>query len=147
MTLILYDNHNVENIGNYFPNLLSLDLAYNELCNLDLVVSNLASMSHLRMLNLFGNPLALFPNYKNVVKDELNFLRILDNEKTNDLTKKHGLATTEYTNLSPLKPKVSSALQDSGFTLGPNTSMKHPDTPRKDESQLAEEGLVLLYLY
>ena len=134
-------------MSNYFPNLLSLDLTYNELCNLDLVLSNLSSMSHLRMLNLFGNPLALYPDYKNIVKEELNFLRVLDNEKTeiSDPIKKRRPATTEDPNLSPLKQKGSSALQDSAF-VGANTSMKHPDTPRKDESIIGE-GLVLFSQY
>jgi len=62
---------------------MGIDLSYNEICGLDTVVSSLAYFKNLKMLNLFGNPVALIPYYRSTILEELKMLKVFDNEKVN----------------------------------------------------------------
>ncbi|XP_077995705.1 leucine-rich repeat-containing protein 43-like isoform X2 [Glandiceps talaboti] len=62
----------------YWPNLLSLDLSHNDLCDLLDIVRKLITLPKLRNLVLLGNPLAFIPGYRGFVIDSLKKLSILD---------------------------------------------------------------------
>jgi Leucine-rich repeat (LRR) protein len=57
-------------IGQSFPNLLGLDLSYNELSEIDVTVDNLVNLKNLRMLSLYGNPFCLLENYRKAMLNE-----------------------------------------------------------------------------
>ena len=60
------------------PNLVSLDLSFNDLTDLQGTVAGLRTLRHLRLLVLQGNPLALVPCYRGFVIDSLSGLCVLD---------------------------------------------------------------------
>ncbi|NXF74693.1 LRC43 protein, partial [Sclerurus mexicanus] len=62
----------------FWPNLISLDLSFNNLTDLQGLVSQLCSLQKLRILVLQGNPLALIPTYRGFLVDSLPKLSILD---------------------------------------------------------------------
>ncbi|NWS41721.1 LRC43 protein, partial [Probosciger aterrimus] len=62
----------------FWPNLVSLDLSFNNLTDLLGLVSQLSSLEKLRILVLKGNPLALIPTYRAFLVDSLPKLSILD---------------------------------------------------------------------
>uniref|UniRef100_A0A8C3BVV1 Leucine rich repeat containing 43 n=1 Tax=Cairina moschata TaxID=8855 RepID=A0A8C3BVV1_CAIMO len=62
----------------FWPNLVSLDLSFNNLTELLELVSQLSSLQKLRVLVLQGNPLALIPAYRGFVVDGLPQLSVLD---------------------------------------------------------------------
>ncbi|XP_012983519.2 leucine-rich repeat-containing protein 43 [Melopsittacus undulatus] len=62
----------------FWPNLVSLDLSFNNLTDLLGLVSQLSSLEKLRILVLKGNPLALIPTYRGFLVDSLPKLSILD---------------------------------------------------------------------
>ncbi|NXK94451.1 LRC43 protein, partial [Formicarius rufipectus] len=62
----------------FWPNLISLDLSFNNLTDLLGLVSQLCSLQKLRILVLQGNPLALIPTYRGFLVDSLPKLCILD---------------------------------------------------------------------
>ncbi|KFQ70259.1 Leucine-rich repeat-containing protein 43, partial [Phaethon lepturus] len=64
--------------AHFWPNLVSLDLSFNNFTNLLELVSQLSSLQKLRVLVLQGNPLALVPPYRGFVIDSLPKLSILD---------------------------------------------------------------------
>ncbi|KYO39726.1 leucine-rich repeat-containing protein 43 isoform B [Alligator mississippiensis] len=64
--------------GQFWPNLLSLDLSFNNFTDLLGLVSKLATLRKLRVLVLQGNPLALIPGYRGLIIDSLPKLCILD---------------------------------------------------------------------
>ncbi|XP_053375749.1 leucine-rich repeat-containing protein 43-like isoform X3 [Mercenaria mercenaria] len=64
--------------GQYWPQLLSLDLSNNNLSDLLDVVRKLSSLPKLRNLVLQGNPLSLIPGYRGYTVDSLRKLSILD---------------------------------------------------------------------
>ncbi|NXL28125.1 LRC43 protein, partial [Glaucidium brasilianum] len=64
--------------ANFWPNLVSLDLSFNNFTDLLGLVSQLSSLQKLRVLVLQGNPLALIPAYRGFVVDSLPKLCILD---------------------------------------------------------------------
>uniref|UniRef100_A0A8B9DQY8 Leucine rich repeat containing 43 n=1 Tax=Anser cygnoides TaxID=8845 RepID=A0A8B9DQY8_ANSCY len=64
--------------ADYWPNLISLDLSFNNLTELLGLVSQLCSLQKLRVLVLQGNPLALVPAYRGFVVDSLPQLSVLD---------------------------------------------------------------------
>ncbi|NWS13424.1 LRC43 protein, partial [Pachyramphus minor] len=64
--------------GDFWPNLISLDLSFNNLTDLLGLVSQLSSLQKLRVLVLQGNPLALIPTYRGFLVDSLPKLSILD---------------------------------------------------------------------
>ncbi|XP_074777578.1 leucine-rich repeat-containing protein 43 [Athene noctua] len=64
--------------ANFWPNLVSLDLSFNNFTDLLGLVSQLSSLQKLRVLVLQGNPLALIPAYRGFLVDSLPKLCILD---------------------------------------------------------------------
>ncbi|NXG61465.1 LRC43 protein, partial [Hemiprocne comata] len=62
----------------FWPNLVSLDLSFNNFTDLLGLVSQLSSLPKLRVLVLQGNPLALIPTYRGFLVDSLPKLSILD---------------------------------------------------------------------
>ncbi|XP_007665076.2 leucine-rich repeat-containing protein 43 isoform X1 [Ornithorhynchus anatinus] len=64
--------------ANFWPNLVSLDLGFNDLTELQNVVSGLCPLRKLRLLVLQGNPLALVPSYRGFTIDSLSHLCVLD---------------------------------------------------------------------
>lgn len=60
------------------PNLISLDLGFNDLMDLPAMVAALRSLGRLRLLVLQGNPLALLPHYRGFTVDSLARLCVLD---------------------------------------------------------------------
>ncbi|NXP50876.1 LRC43 protein, partial [Heliornis fulica] len=62
----------------FWPNLVSLDLSFNNLTDLLELVSQLSSLQKLRVLVLQGNPLALIPTYRGFLVDSLPKLSVLD---------------------------------------------------------------------
>eukprot|EP00347_Sterkiella_histriomuscorum_P007790 403347554 len=65
-----------------FPGLFSLDLAFNQLDSLAGVIDNLMQLPDLRMLSLIGNPLTLTTKYRDILKQRLKMLKVLDNIPT-----------------------------------------------------------------
>ncbi|KAF1566477.1 UNVERIFIED_CONTAM: Leucine-rich repeat-containing protein 43, partial [Eudyptes robustus] len=64
--------------ADFWPNLVSLDLSFNNFTDLLGLVSQLSSLQKLRILVLQGNPLVLIPTYRGFVVDSLPKLSILD---------------------------------------------------------------------
>ncbi|XP_012518865.1 PREDICTED: leucine-rich repeat-containing protein 43 [Propithecus coquereli] len=64
--------------SNHWPNLVSLDLGFNDLTDLQGVMVNLRTLRQLRLLVLQGNPLALVPYYRGFTIDSLSWLCVLD---------------------------------------------------------------------
>ncbi|NXC31227.1 LRC43 protein, partial [Campylorhamphus procurvoides] len=62
----------------FWPNLISLDLSFNNLTDLLGLVSQLCTLQKLRILVLQGNPLALIPTYRGFLVDSLPKLSFLD---------------------------------------------------------------------
>ena len=61
-----------------FPNLFCLDASFNELCDFREACRELETLESIKMLYLFGNPLMLTPNYREILKQRLQNLKILD---------------------------------------------------------------------
>ncbi|NXX61009.1 LRC43 protein, partial [Scopus umbretta] len=80
--------------ADFWPNLVSLDLSFNNFTNLLGLVSQLSSLQKLRILVLQGNPLALIPTYRGFLVDSLPKLYILDDIhiESDERHKFHGLA-------------------------------------------------------
>ncbi|XP_060049135.1 leucine-rich repeat-containing protein 43 [Erinaceus europaeus] len=64
--------------SDYWPKLVSLDLSFNNLTDLQGMVASLSSLKCLRLLLLQGNPLALVPYYRGFTIDSLPQLCVLD---------------------------------------------------------------------
>nr|XP_020825777.1 leucine-rich repeat-containing protein 43 [Phascolarctos cinereus] len=64
--------------ANYWPNLVSLDLGYNDLTGLYYIIAGLCTLPQLRLLVLQGNPLSLVPHYRGYTIDCLPQLYVLD---------------------------------------------------------------------
>ncbi|XP_069353601.1 leucine-rich repeat-containing protein 43 [Eulemur rufifrons] len=64
--------------SNHWPNLVSLDLSFNDLTDLQGLMVNLRTLRRLRLLVLQGNPLALVPYYRGFTIDTLSRLCVLD---------------------------------------------------------------------
>ncbi|XP_054852931.1 leucine-rich repeat-containing protein 43 [Eublepharis macularius] len=62
----------------FWPNLVSLDLSYNNFTDLLCLLSKLWTLKKLRVLVLQGNPLALMPGYRGFTLDSLPKLCALD---------------------------------------------------------------------
>ncbi|XP_040323305.1 leucine-rich repeat-containing protein 43-like, partial [Herpailurus yagouaroundi] len=60
------------------PNLVSLDLSFNDLTDLQGMMASLSTLRRLRLLVLQGNPLALLPYYRGFTIDSLSQLCVLD---------------------------------------------------------------------
>ncbi|KAB1255313.1 Leucine-rich repeat-containing protein 43 [Camelus dromedarius] len=64
--------------SDHWPNLVSLDLSFNDLTDLRSMVASLRTLPCLRLLVLQGNPLALVPYYRGFTIDSLSRLCVLD---------------------------------------------------------------------
>nr|XP_004668492.1 leucine-rich repeat-containing protein 43 [Jaculus jaculus] len=64
--------------SNHWPHLVSLDLGFNDLTDLQGMIASLRTLQHLRLLVLQGNPLALVPYYRGFTIDSLAGLCVLD---------------------------------------------------------------------
>ncbi|XP_059844191.1 leucine-rich repeat-containing protein 43-like [Hypanus sabinus] len=64
--------------GEFWPNLISLDLSFNDFENLLNIVAHLTLLPKLKNLILLGNPIALLPNYRGYIIDTLKNLTALD---------------------------------------------------------------------
>ncbi|XP_058547314.1 leucine-rich repeat-containing protein 43 isoform X1 [Neofelis nebulosa] len=64
--------------SNHWPNLVSLDLSFNDLTDLQGMMASLRTLRRLRLLVLQGNPLALLPYYRGFTIDSLSQLCVLD---------------------------------------------------------------------
>ncbi|NXC15341.1 LRC43 protein, partial [Corythaeola cristata] len=80
--------------ADFWPNLVSLDLSFNNFTDLLGLVSQLSSLQKLRVLVLQGNPLALIPTYKGFLVDSLPKLCVLDDIHigSDERHRFHGLA-------------------------------------------------------
>ena len=65
-------------IADNFPNLFCLDAAYNNLCDFREACFELEKLENIKMLYLTANPLQLTPNYREILKQRFQGLRILD---------------------------------------------------------------------
>ncbi|ERE75990.1 UDP-GlcNAc:betaGal beta-1,3-N-acetylglucosaminyltransferase 4-like protein [Cricetulus griseus] len=64
--------------SNNWPKLVSLDLGFNDLTDLQSMITGLSTLRQLRLLILQGNPLALVPYYRGFTVDSLAHLCVLD---------------------------------------------------------------------
>ncbi|XP_072581350.1 leucine-rich repeat-containing protein 43 [Vulpes vulpes] len=64
--------------ADHWPNLVSLDLSFNDLTDLQGMIASLSTLQHLRLLVLQGNPLGLVPYYRGFTIDSLPRLCVLD---------------------------------------------------------------------
>ncbi|OBS79109.1 hypothetical protein A6R68_18517 [Neotoma lepida] len=64
--------------SNNWPKLVSLDLGFNDLTDLQSMIAGLSTLQYLRLLVLQGNPLALVPYYRGFTVDSLTHLCVLD---------------------------------------------------------------------
>lgn len=76
-------SHLLASLLNHFgrpprPLLVSLDLGFNDLTDLQNMIMGLSTLKHLRLLVLQGNPLALVPYYRGFTVDSLARLCVLD---------------------------------------------------------------------
>ncbi|XP_036210301.1 leucine-rich repeat-containing protein 43 [Myotis myotis] len=79
----------------YWPNLVSLDLGFNDLTDLQGMVASLSTLQRLRLLVLQGNPLALVPYYRGFTIDSLARLCVLD-DITVSSSEKHQFQGLRY---------------------------------------------------
>ena len=68
-------------ITNVFPNLFCLDLSYNNVCDMRNVVSSLKELTCLKMIYLRGNPCAMTPRYKDILKKNFEDVKIIDGKQ------------------------------------------------------------------
>ncbi|XP_070807216.1 leucine-rich repeat-containing protein 43 [Pituophis catenifer annectens] len=62
----------------FWPNLVSLDLSYNNFTDLLSLLSTLSTLKKLRILILQGNPFALLPGYRGFTIDSLSHISVFD---------------------------------------------------------------------
>ena len=67
-----------ELFSRYFPNLLSLDLSFNNICNLVTSLIALSKFKNLKLVWLIGNPICLVREYKKAIAEEIESLKFLD---------------------------------------------------------------------
>ncbi|XP_015422748.1 PREDICTED: leucine-rich repeat-containing protein 43 [Myotis davidii] len=79
----------------HWPNLVSLDLGFNDLTDLQGMVASLSTLQRLRLLILQGNPLALVPYYRGFTVDSLAQLCVLD-DITVSSSEKHQFQGLRY---------------------------------------------------
>lgn len=58
----------LSNLVNSFPNLFSVDLSFNRVCSLQVVVDSFSSLTSLKMINLKANPVVLTKDYRAIMK-------------------------------------------------------------------------------
>ncbi|CAD8184823.1 unnamed protein product [Paramecium pentaurelia] len=76
----LLNDDAIQTISKFLPQLIGLDLAHNQLCDLEYSVEACKKISNLKMLSLYGNPLVLMPQYFIYIVDNLLNLRNFDEQ-------------------------------------------------------------------
>ena len=61
-----------------FPNLFSLDVSFNDLCDMESAIVWCNQLEKLKMLFLEGNPLVLTNHYNKVITERIPTLKVLD---------------------------------------------------------------------
>uniref|UniRef100_A0A8C3XWE6 Leucine rich repeat containing 43 n=1 Tax=Chelydra serpentina TaxID=8475 RepID=A0A8C3XWE6_CHESE len=122
----------------FWPNLLSLDLSFNNFTDLLGIVSKLATLRRLRTLVLRGNPLVLIPGYRGFVMDSLPKLCILDDRNISPDEKHqfHGLSS---------KPDLIVNKAQLVVSVGKITGVPNPIKPEELES--SPESPVITHSY
>ncbi|XP_073168989.1 leucine-rich repeat-containing protein 43 isoform X4 [Lepidochelys kempii] len=122
----------------FWPNLLSLDLSFNNFMDLLGIVSKLATLQRLRTLVLQGNPLVLIPGYRGFVIDSLPKLCILDdrNISPDERHQFHGLSS---------KPDLIGNKAQLVVNVGKIKGVPNPSKPEELES--GPESPVITHSY
>ncbi|XP_048179015.1 leucine-rich repeat-containing protein 43 isoform X3 [Corvus hawaiiensis] len=122
----------------FWPNLISLDLSFNSLTDLQGLVSQLSTLQNLRILVLQGNPLALIPSYRGFLVDSLPKLSILDDIhiRPDERQQFHGLAR---------QPEL---IRNEGRVVVSIGEMKGlPDPKAFQQLKVGSEGPIITYSY
>ncbi|XP_075575198.1 leucine-rich repeat-containing protein 43 [Pelecanus crispus] len=124
--------------ADFWPNLVSLDLSFNNFTNLLGLVSQLCSLQKLRVLVLQGNPLALIPTYRGFLVDSLPKLSILDDIHIgpDERHQFHGLARQPELIKSEARVVVS---------IGEIKGV--PDPSARQQLEVGSEAPVITYSY
>ncbi|XP_069475697.1 leucine-rich repeat-containing protein 43 [Ambystoma mexicanum] len=122
----------------YWPNLVSLDLSFNNLTDLRGIIFKLITLHQLRILLLQGNPLALLPWYRGYVIDSLPKLSVLDDVVISTDGK------LQFKGLSQREDLLQYAAQVV-VTIGKLQGLPHPMIPSEQED--AAEYPVITYNY
>ncbi|KAM6377620.1 leucine-rich repeat-containing protein 43 [Pluvialis apricaria] len=122
----------------FWPNLVSLDLSFNNFTDLLGLVSQLSSLQKLRILVLQGNPLALIPTYRGFLVDSLPKLSILDDTHIgpDERHQFHGLARQPELTRSEARVVVS---------IGEIRGV--PDPSPRQQLEVGSESPVITYSY
>ncbi|XP_066056037.1 leucine-rich repeat-containing protein 43 isoform X2 [Chamaea fasciata] len=122
----------------FWPNLVSLDLSFNNLTDLPELVCQLSTLQNLRILMLQGNPLALIPTYRGFLVDSLPKLSVLDDIHTRPEEREqfHGLARQPELIRSEARVVVS---------IGEMKGLPNPGAFQQLE--VGSEGPVITYSY
>ncbi|XP_066187189.1 leucine-rich repeat-containing protein 43 [Sylvia atricapilla] len=122
----------------FWPNLVSLDLSFNNLTDLLELVSQLSTLQNLHILLLQGNPLALIPTYRGFLVDSLPKLSILDDIHIwpEEREQFHGLARQPELIRSEARVVVS---------IGEMKGLPNPEAFQQLE--VGSEGPVITYSY
>uniref|UniRef100_A0A8C3EWR0 Uncharacterized protein n=1 Tax=Corvus moneduloides TaxID=1196302 RepID=A0A8C3EWR0_CORMO len=125
----------------FWPNLVSLDLSFNSLTDLQGLVSQLSTLQNLRILVLQGNPLALIPSYRGFLMDSLPKLSILDDIhiQPDERQQFHGLAR---------QPGEPLPLRNEGRVVVSIGEMKGLPNPKAfQQLKVGSEGPMITYSY
>ncbi|NXE81235.1 LRC43 protein, partial [Cochlearius cochlearius] len=124
--------------ADFWPNLVSLDLSFNNFTDLLGLVSQLSSLQKLRVLVLQGNPLALIPTYRGFLVDSLPKLSILDDIHIgpDERHQFHGLARQPELIRSEARVVVS---------VGEVKGI--PDSSAQQQLEVGSEAPVITYSY
>ncbi|NWI28405.1 LRC43 protein, partial [Sula dactylatra] len=122
----------------FWPNLVSLDLSFNNFTDLLGLVSQLSSLQKLRILVLQGNPLALIPAYRGFLVDSLPKLFILDDIHIGPDERRqfHGLAR---------QPELIRSEARVVVTIGEIKGVPDPST--RQQLEVGCEAPVITYSY
>lgn len=122
----------------YWPNLVSLDLSYNNFTDLLSLLSNLVTLKKLRILVLQGNPLALLPGYRGFTIDSLPKLCALDDILITP-DERHGFVGLVK------NPALLGHKTELVVTIGKIRGLPNPVGPEEPES--GPESPVITYSY
>ncbi|NXN67564.1 LRC43 protein, partial [Himantopus himantopus] len=122
----------------FWPNLVSLDLSFNNFTDLLGLVSQLSSLQKLRVLVLQGNPLALIPTYRGFLVDSLPKLSVLDDVHIgpDERHQFHGLAR---------QPELIRSEAQVVVSIGEIKGV--PDPSPRQQLEVGSEAPVITYSY
>ncbi|NXQ99857.1 LRC43 protein, partial [Sagittarius serpentarius] len=122
----------------FWPNLVSLDLSFNNFTDLLGLVSQLSSLQKLRILVLQGNPLALVSTYRGFLVDSLPKLSVLDDIHIgpDERQQFHGLAR---------QPELIRSEARVVVTIGEIKGV--PDPSARQQLEVDSEAPVITYSY